>query len=66
MTFSIFKSRTFWTVVVMFVVGGGTAIDPVLPVAIQVPVMGLLGVAAIYFHINPSQPYNPPSSTVGQ
>ena len=31
MNFSIFSGRTFWTIVVMFIVGGGNDIDPVLP-----------------------------------
>jgi len=58
--FSIFASRTFWTVFAMFVIGGGNAIDPVLPVAFQPVLLGVLGVMATYFHVNPSQQYNLP------
>ncbi len=61
MNFSILKSRTFWTVVAMFVVGGGNAIVPVLPVGIQALALLILGGMATYFHINPSQTYNAPS-----
>ncbi len=57
-TYSIFLSKTFWTVVAMFVVGGGNAIVPVLPTAVQAIVMLVLSGMATYFHVNPSQPYN--------
>jgi hypothetical protein len=60
MYFSIFSSRTFWTIVVMFIVGGGNAIDPVLPTIVQVPLLTILSGLATYFHVNPSQTYNPP------
>lgn len=64
MNFSLFKSRTFWTVVVMFVVGGGNALVPVLPAPVQTAAMAVLGIMAAYFHVNPSQTYNPPAVTV--
>lgn len=57
MNVSIFKSRTFWTVVVMFFVGGGNAIVPVLPASFQAIVMLALSALATYFHVNPSQNY---------
>jgi len=63
MNFSIFSSRTFWTIVVMFIVGGGNAIDPVLPTIAQGPLLAILGGLATYFHVNPSQTYNPPPQT---
>lgn len=53
----VFFSRTFWTVVAMFVVGGLNAITPVLPPNVQAVVVALLGVLATYFHVNPSQNY---------
>jgi hypothetical protein len=53
-----FRSRTFWTVVVMVLVN----IIPGLP--IDQPTKDLittvLGLVATYFHVNPSQNYNPP------
>lgn len=55
--YSIFKSRTFYTVLAMFVVGGLNAIVPVLPADVQAIAMAVLGVAATYFHTNPSQNY---------
>jgi len=60
MNWSIFKSRTFWTIVAMFVVGGGNAIVPVLPAAVQAVALGILGILATYFHVTPSQNYNAP------
>lgn len=59
MNYSIFKSRTFWTIVAMFIIGGLNAIVPVLPAGMQTVLMGILGVAATYFHVNPTQTYNP-------
>lgn len=56
--YSIFKSRTFYTVVAMFIVGGLNAIVPVLPADVQAIAMAVLGVAATYFHISPSQNYS--------
>lgn len=55
---SYLKSRTFWTIVAMFVISGGTAIIPNLPAAIQPILTGFLGILAIYYHTNPSQQYN--------
>ncbi len=57
MNYSILKSRTFWTVVAMFVVGGVNGVLPVLPAPVQTLAEGLLGVLAVYFHVNPSQNY---------
>jgi hypothetical protein len=53
----------FWTIVAMFVIGGLNAIMQVIPPALQTVVMGILSIGAVYFHVNPSQTYNPPSST---
>lgn len=58
MNFSVIRSRTFWTVVLMFIVGGLNAVLPVIPVGAQVFVQGLLAVLAMYFKFNPSQNYN--------
>lgn len=60
MDYSIFKSRTFWTVVVMFIVGGTNAVASFIPVGIEPIVMLALGGLATYFHVNPSQNYNTP------
>lgn len=55
MNYNIFKSRTFWTVVAMFVVGGGNAILPVIPPAAQTILEALLGLLAAYFHNDTGQ-----------
>jgi hypothetical protein len=60
MTYSLFASRTVWTVILMFVVGGLNAIVPVLPAGFQAFAMAVLSILAMYFHTNPSQTYNPP------
>lgn len=58
MNFNIFLSRTFWTVVAMFVIGGLNAIISILPPDVQAAAMGILSALAVYFHVNPSQRYN--------
>jgi len=45
----LFKSRTFWTVVVLFVVNGFEGVRELLPGAWLPIVDALLGVLAIYF-----------------
>lgn len=52
------KSRTVWTVVAMFLVGGVSAVQSFIPVQYTGLVEGVLGLLAMYFHINPSQEYN--------
>jgi hypothetical protein len=51
-------SRTFWTVVVLFLVSGVGAIKTFIPTEAQPLVDGFLALLAIYFHLNPSQNYN--------
>jgi hypothetical protein len=46
----------------MFVIGGGNAIVQVLPADAQAIVMFGLSAMAAYFHVNPSQTYNPPQA----
>ena len=58
--YSLLKSRTVWTVIFMFLVGGGNALVPVLPASIQATAMAVLSALAMYYHVNPSQTYNPP------
>jgi uncharacterized membrane protein len=62
MNYSILASRTFWMIVLMFITGGINAVTQFIPAGLQVVVMGLLSVAATYFHVNPSQTYNPPQA----
>ena len=49
----VLKSRTAWTVVLMFVVGGVQAVDMFIPVGAQPVVEGLLAIVALYFRANP-------------
>jgi membrane protein DedA with SNARE-associated domain len=57
MSFSIFKSRTVWVFIFMFIVGGVNA-TTVLPSSIVEPLMGVLALLGSYYHVNPSQTYN--------
>lgn len=47
------KSRTVWTIVLMFLVGGVTSIHDVLPAGSVPFIDGILGLLAIYFRVNP-------------
>ena len=51
------KSRTTWTIVVMFLVGGVNAVASFIPAGLETPVLGALALLAVYFKVNPSQPY---------
>lgn len=55
----LFKSRTFWSLVVLFVYNGFIGISPSLPsVGVISDVVNALGFLLIsYFHVNPSQNY---------
>lgn len=53
----LLKSRTFWTIVVTFVIGGVQAISEFMPNNLYLLITGLLSTLAIYFKINPSQRY---------
>lgn len=60
---SIFKSRTFWMVVVTFLLNGVTAIHSSIPSGFVPVIDGILGILTVYFHINPSQAYNAVDTT---
>ncbi len=51
------RSRTFWTIVLLFVIGGFDSISNVIPAGMATPVEGVLALLAAYFHVNPSQQY---------
>lgn len=55
--FKLLTSRTFWVIVLMFLVGGTHAITQFLPSALVMPLEGVLGLLASYLHVNPSQEY---------
>ncbi len=47
------KSRTVWTIVVMFLIGGIVGVKNMLPPAWVTLIDALLGILAIYFRVNP-------------
>jgi hypothetical protein len=53
----IFKSRTFYTLAVMFIINGTGAIKGSIPAEYLQIVDLILSVLATYFHVNPSQDY---------
>lgn len=55
MNYSLLRSKTFWTMVLMFVVGGGNAIVPIIPTADQALAMLVLTGVASYFHLKTGQ-----------
>lgn len=52
MNYSLFRSATFWTIVLMFIVGGVQAVGSMMPAGIETAVMAVLGVVAAYFHLS--------------
>jgi hypothetical protein len=66
--FSILKSRTFWTALVLGAYNTATMEFGLFPGVWWLPIIiNGLGVTLItYFHVNPSQTYNPvPPATIG-
>jgi len=53
----ILRSRTVWTILAMFVIGGLEAINPFIPQDAYIVLQGGLSLLAVYFRINPSQKY---------
>lgn len=51
------RSRTTWTIIVMFIIGGVEAVTQFIPDTIETPLLGVLGLLAVYFKLNPSQDY---------
>lgn len=53
----LMKSRTFWTIVFMFVFNGYQAVAGFFTPEVNVVVNGVLSLLATYFKISPSQRY---------
>ncbi len=53
----LLSSRTFWTLVLMFVINGYAAIKGTVPGGVDVAINLMLSTLAAYFHVNPSQTY---------
>lgn len=52
------KSRTFWTLVVLFIVNGVSGVHEMIPAGWVPLVDTVLGFLTVYFHVNPSQNYH--------
>ena len=52
------KSRTFWTLVVLFIINGINGIHNQIPPALLTIVDVAMTMLATYFHVNPSQSYS--------
>ena len=50
--YSLFRSKTFYTIVAMMVVGAGNAVIPVVPAQYSSILVVLLGLVASYFHLS--------------
>jgi len=55
--FSYLKSRTVWTIVVLFLINGVSGIREYIPANWLPAVNGILGILAIYFRVKPRQDY---------
>lgn len=51
MNYSLLRSKTFWTVTAMVLVGAGNAVLPVVPMQYQAVLVLILGSLASYFHL---------------
>jgi len=49
------KSRTVWTVIVLFIINGVAGIAEFIPESILPAINGVLGILAIYFRVKPKQ-----------
>lgn len=54
----LLKSRTNWTILVMFLVNGVAGIKAFIPVGWLPLIDGLLGILAVYFRMNPKVDMN--------
>ena len=52
MNYSLLRSRTFWTIVAMFIIGGINSVKPVIPLDIVPYIEFALGALASYFHLD--------------
>ena len=59
MDWSLWKSRTFWTLLLTFAFNAANETAQLLPAPYQMLVNGILAALTAYFHVNPSQQYNP-------
>lgn len=50
--YAFWRSGAFWSVVVMFLIGGFQNISSMIPAGWEPIIMGLMGVLATYFHVS--------------
>ena len=50
---NIFRSRTVWVIIVLFLINGISGIRDFIHPTLLPLIDGLLGIAAIYFRVNP-------------
>ena len=55
---NIFKSRTTWTLIALFVVNGISGIHDLIPPSVLPFVDAILTMAGIYFRVVPKQNFN--------
>ena len=46
------RSRTMWTILIMFIIAGFEGVRDIIPVAFQTPLFGLLGLLTAYFRMD--------------
>lgn len=51
MSYSLLRSRTFYTIVAMFIIGGTNAISSFIPSGLNSFIMLALGALGSYFHL---------------
>jgi hypothetical protein len=54
----VLKSRTVWTIVLMFLVGGVESVKEFIPTEVLPYVLGALSLLAAYFRLVPKQNYH--------
>ena len=47
------KSRTVWTIIVLFLISGVQGVSSFIPANLLEPIQGLLALLAVYFRVNP-------------
>lgn len=50
-------SRTFWTIIILFVIAGFNGVQQFIPASLVTPIEGVLTFLVVYFKVNPSQKY---------
>ena len=55
---NVFKSRTVWTIIVLFVINGVSGVHDLIPSVALPFVDAVIGLAGIYFRVNPNATFN--------